>query len=389
MTGKEFSEKIETEFESFVPAKVAVQFNVLDEMHANENAHTRILARLLQEPAVCRSFIRYVGGTRPDLTARLVDGLEKEFSVMCCSEYIDARIEYADKVIIIENKVKNAVDQDRQIDRYVQQALLEHRPENIYVIYLTRDGEKKVADYSFDESKKILGFEDEANPGRFISLNYKEHIVDWLERHLTFSIEELQNQPYLRSGIQQYLHYIKGPELLNERPAINPYGEFLLALKDEIRDVGLDVAIEALSFLYKKSIVVASASVLRLVEILRSVIRAEAERGNLSIQYWDRIESEGWGEVNHAYWWRPSGFALQLIENFAGEHVVRALELFPHRGVDFSNVQRDRLDGMLLDHPYFTYWWNGRTVYKFPVETIAEAKVLAGKLWRIVFETNA
>ena len=42
MTGKEFSEKIETEFESFVPAKVAVQFNVLDEMHANENAHTRI-----------------------------------------------------------------------------------------------------------------------------------------------------------------------------------------------------------------------------------------------------------------------------------------------------------------------------------------------------------
>ena len=354
-------------------------------MHVNENAHTRILARLLQEPAVCRSFIQYVGSQRPDLSNRLIDGLGEAFSVSCCLEYIDARIEYADKVIIIENKVKDAVDQDCQIDRYVRNELdkHKHRRENVFVIYLTRNGNKKVADYSFAESKKILEFESEANPGRFISLNYKEHIVDWLERHLTFSIEELQNQPYLRSGIQQYLHYIKGPELLDERPADNPYAKFLNALKDEIRDAGLNVAIDAMSILHKKSIENPHLAATRLIEMMRNVIRTEVGRGKVNIRYWDKIECKEWGEVNHGYWWRPSGFALQLNENFEGEHVVRAIEFFPRRGVEFNGKQRDDLAVLIHEHPYFTYTWNCRTVYKFPVETVNEAKLLSEKLWQI------
>ena len=33
------------------------QFNLLDELHANENAHTRILVRLLQIPSLLHSFL--------------------------------------------------------------------------------------------------------------------------------------------------------------------------------------------------------------------------------------------------------------------------------------------------------------------------------------------
>lgn len=385
MNYREFSKNLKSEFDAFQPAKVSIQFNVLDEMHANENAHTRILARLLQVQPVCRSFIEYLAKKRPDLSANLLAGTEGEFFVNCFSEYIDAKIQYGENVIIIENKVKDAVDQDRQIDRYVQKEMEkhEHKQECIYVIYLTQDGKKKVADYSFSDTKHALGFESEERSGRFIALNYKDHIIDWLGRHLSFSMEELEVQPYLRSGILQYLHYIKGPDLLDERKEEDPYEKFRMKLKSLIKDVGLDVTIDALSELYKDSLVTTQSQSKLLVDILKDEIRKEASEDGSHVTYWEEIECKDWGYVNHGYWWRLSRFALQLSENFTGDHVVRALELFPRRGTDFNAQQRIALDELMHDYPHFTYWWNGRTVYKFPVAEIREAKALGEKLAQV------
>ena len=384
MDYKEFSQELKKEFEAFKPPQTPVQFNVLDEMHANENAHSRILARLLQEKPVCRSFFEYLS----EIVGRdlVHQGGEKDvdFSVTCCSEYIDVRVEYGKNVIIIENKVNDAIDQDKQIDRYVRKEMTRHQPDEIYVVYLTRDGEKKVSSYSFSDTKDVLGFKSDEDHGRFIALNYKHHIVEWLSRRLTFSIEDLETQHYLRSGIQQYLHYLHGPELLNDRKDEDPYAQLRHKVSKRIKDVAnMDLAIDALSELYKEALRDVLPRGMALVDILKDEIRKAVGEGVYEIKYWDKFSCDGWGEVDHGYWWRPSGFALQLSENFTGEHVVRSLELFPRRGIDFTDAHRVFLEQMHSEHPYFPYWWNGRTVYKFPVSNVEEAKELGGKLAKV------
>jgi transcriptional regulator of heat shock response len=66
------------------------------------------------------------------------------------SDYIDAKIETKNFCIIIENKINNAVDQDRQIERYVDK--VKPHNNNIFVLYLTLDGNK---DASHDSIGKI------------------------------------------------------------------------------------------------------------------------------------------------------------------------------------------------------------------------------------------
>ena len=96
MNYQEFAEELKRKFAAFEPKKTAMPFNVLDEMHANENAHTRILARLLQEPEVCKSFIEYVAAKRSDLATALLPYSEKDFCVSCQTGYVDIRMTYGD-----------------------------------------------------------------------------------------------------------------------------------------------------------------------------------------------------------------------------------------------------------------------------------------------------
>lgn len=385
MNYQEFAEELKCKFAAFVPKKTPMPFNVLDEMHANENAHTRILARLLQEPEICKSFIEYVAAKRSDLASALLPYSEKNFFVSCQTGYVDIRITYGDKLVIIENKVKDAVDQDAQIDRYVQQGLLTNQAANIFVIYLTKDGNKTVSDYSFKASKGILGYESELNSGRFISLNYARHIVDWLSNNLKFSIAESKLQVYLQSGILQYLHYLKGPELLDCRKEEDPCWDLRIEFEKAVVKSGLDVAIEALSVLYQKSLLTVDQKSERLVELVKDVVRQAADGAN--VEYWNELEAEGWGVVSHSYWFSPSGFAVQLAEDFKGEHVVRAIEFFPGRGISYSEKILAQLQELRKVHPFFTYWWNGREVYKFPVVTREEAVEVCNELYTLA-ETN-
>ena len=40
-----------------------------------------------------------------------------------------------------------------------------------------------------------------------------------------------------------------------------------------------------------------------------------------------------------------------------------------------------KLQELREKHPFFTYWWNGREVYKFPVATHEEAVAVCKELW--------
>lgn len=173
------------------------QFNLLDELHANENAHTRILVRLLQIPSLLHSFLEYLKDNFNeqatfDIPDKLFPSDVSEFS-----DYIDAKIETKNFCIIIENKINYAVDQDRQIERYVSSVKSQNK--DIFVLYLTLDGTKDPDHNSIGESNVPI-----------IQINYNKHILNWLEHKIAFSVSDSLQQPFLRSGILQYIDHIKG-----------------------------------------------------------------------------------------------------------------------------------------------------------------------------------
>ena len=120
--------------------------NVIDELHANENAHSRILCKLLQykdssnKYRILEDLIQYISQ---------FEGKEKFANIKIASPKIDQEQEridlwVRDKVtgyaIIFENKVKGAVDQDAQLARYIDKT---HKQgfanEKIFVVYLPND----------------------------------------------------------------------------------------------------------------------------------------------------------------------------------------------------------------------------------------------------------
>lgn len=134
----------------------------------------------------------------------------------CCScehDRIDLLIEEAGQyAIIIENKIHGASDQPQQIERYVERALHEKIPlSHIYVLYLTRDGSKEITTHSLtDQAKQWLEVTDDSL-GRFISINYRDHILPWLEEISHNIVGELPT-----SAILQYTDHLKGLLVLRD-----------------------------------------------------------------------------------------------------------------------------------------------------------------------------
>lgn len=94
--------------------------NVIDELHAGENAHSRILRLLLQYSdgygyPVYSSFLKLLTRYCEDIQTNIVN---PEFTNEL--DRIDVLVKERDYAIIIENKVCEAIDQDSQIERYVE-----------------------------------------------------------------------------------------------------------------------------------------------------------------------------------------------------------------------------------------------------------------------------
>ena len=182
-------------------------FNVIDELHANENAHSRILQKLLlykrkNEYPFLLSFLEKF---LPDY-----DSIIESPLITYNQEYIDLLIEdqKSDFACIIENKIHWATDQSEQIARYIK-TVINHGKKNIFVIYLTSDGNKQVSDDSFtDEAKKILGYKDENSTGNFIPLNYREHVLPWLKEEVLNNCAHKDQK--MIAGIVQYIDHLEG-----------------------------------------------------------------------------------------------------------------------------------------------------------------------------------
>jgi len=186
--------------------------NIVDELHAGENAHSRILRMLLQ----------YKGGGKYPIYTSFLDMLSYHCQAMphiTISSPLfsneEGRIDLLVKewnsdypyAIIIENKICDAGDQYHQIQRYIE-FLIDEFKKHIFVVYLTKDGEKVVSDDSLTKKAKEYLDVSEESQGRYIPIDYKNHILPWLEHSVLPNLKVKES--ILISSVQLYIDYLKG-----------------------------------------------------------------------------------------------------------------------------------------------------------------------------------
>ena len=188
--------------------------NIITELHANENAHSRIL----------RMFLQYDDGTKNYPVLKRFLEIPKIKNVLSSSvvfkspyfaneqERIDVLIEEPRSfAVIVENKIKGATDQERQLERYIESVNAHGHGvpyDNIYAIYLTDNGEKIVDECSLTKiAKKKLNYNGSADMGRFIPLNYRYDILPWLEKEVLPNC--IEKEELLISALKQYIDYLK------------------------------------------------------------------------------------------------------------------------------------------------------------------------------------
>lgn len=181
--------------------KQPYHLNILDESHIDENGHSRILQQLFKytnkggEYIWLSSFIaKYTNFSRIKVSRPEITQEEERIDLWI-------RDNEGGYAIIIENKACDAVDQQAQLMRYIEQTKLQgFVEENIYVIYLSRDG-KEPEDQSWGKYK-------EAFASRYANLTFRNAVLSWLQNEVLPTIDA--EAVCLKSGVVQYIDYLKG-----------------------------------------------------------------------------------------------------------------------------------------------------------------------------------
>lgn len=183
--------------------------NVIDELYINENAHSRILAKLLQFKGpsgtyeILESLIEFIKRKKTSIEFERIK--VKSPSITQEEERIDLWIcdQEAGNALIFENKIYDATDQESQLFRYIKKTKgCNFAEENIFVFYLTK--------YGKEPSKQSWGSEETRQKyiNRYMSLSYKDDILPWLKDHVLPNVRVKDN--YLQCAINQYIDYLEG-----------------------------------------------------------------------------------------------------------------------------------------------------------------------------------
>lgn len=188
-------------------SKLPYQINLIDELRAVENAHSRILVKL----------ISYSEGKKFPFLEIFFALLGLDFGKIMVKKpvftaekhRIDALI--SDRIgqysVIIENKVHGAIDQEEQIEKYINNQIKNgFKYEQIFVVYLTKEGgSPSLTSLSNKKRNEIKN--------RYIEINFNEHIIPWIEEKILPTCHD--KDILLVSAIHQYVDHLKG--MLNLR----------------------------------------------------------------------------------------------------------------------------------------------------------------------------
>lgn len=185
--------------------KLPYHVNIIDELHINENGHSRVLTKLLQykneknEYEVLQSLLDSVKQKNPnfgeiEITNPTITQEKKR---------IDLWVRDDNYAIIFENKVYNAEDQDAQICRYIETTKKEYEEGQIFVVYISRDG-KEPDSQSWGEYKERF-------ESRYINLSFRHDILPWLKSKVIPNVR--QKDVFLSSALLQYVDYLEGNKM--------------------------------------------------------------------------------------------------------------------------------------------------------------------------------
>ena len=186
--------------------KLPFHLNLVDQLHINENAHSRILMHLLSYKNVDGQYV---------YLASLVDLIKEkqtgEFSNIAIAspeitqekERIDLWIRDENYAIIFENKIYNAADQEAQISRYIKktkEGKRRYKEEDIYIVYLSQ--------YPKEPELQSWGEYKDSFRSRYVNLSFCYDILPWLKDKIlpTIKYKEL----FLQTAIIQYIDYLEG-----------------------------------------------------------------------------------------------------------------------------------------------------------------------------------
>ncbi|WP_197043998.1 PD-(D/E)XK nuclease family protein [Aureispira sp. CCB-QB1] len=207
MNSKAYTELLDFSDEIFNFLKLKTKnksfdYNILESLKVNENAHSIILSNILQYQdfgfyTFLKSFFEYLS----------LD-LKVETPIITSEESrIDILIKDSDYAVIIENKIHFATDQEEQIDRYIQKVQqLNYPKEKIYVLYLTRNGGSPPISSFSTKNRKIF-------ESRYFEINYMKDIFPWIKDEVLQKCR-IKDKIFVNS-LTLYLDYLE--RLLNIR----------------------------------------------------------------------------------------------------------------------------------------------------------------------------
>lgn len=179
--------------------------NIIDELHINENGHSRILCKLLQyksqsgEYVVLQSLLGYIAEQNSEYRSIHIH------SPLITQEQCRIDLWVRDRVggyaIIFENKVYNATDQEAQLSRYIECTKANgFTDKQIFVVYLSQQGS--------EPAEQSWGAYNSEYKQRYINLSFRDDILPWLKKCV---IPTVPDKDYiLRCAIEQYTDYLDG-----------------------------------------------------------------------------------------------------------------------------------------------------------------------------------
>lgn len=199
--------------------KLPYHLNLMDELHPNENAHSRILLRLLQfaneqgEFEIYQSLLHYIKQRQPGFGNITIDKPRMTQE----EARIDLWVRDEAYAIIFENKIYNAQDQEAQLARYIEKTVelpgkKYEAEKNIFVVYLSSDGRQEPDGQSWVNDKgidyrPIIG-------NRYINLSFRNDIYPWLKEQVLPNVR--CKDVYLKTALVQYVDYLEGRYYLRE-----------------------------------------------------------------------------------------------------------------------------------------------------------------------------
>ena len=200
--------------------KLPYYFNIIDEIGADENGHTRLLVKLFNYKdkngirIIIKSFLNFF-----NINTNHIEITNESYFNMTCK--VEGRNRYADISfyqkaadnksigVIIENKINGAEDQEGQVDDYITDLIMNKHinAENIYIFYLIDQIDK-----NNPKQKPLLKTNEDYNKGKKLEKNYylityRNHMLPWLKEKLLPSI--IYKEKELIDNINVYISYLK------------------------------------------------------------------------------------------------------------------------------------------------------------------------------------